>query len=250
MPSVSFVVPCYNEASRLKGSAFLSFAEAHPEIDLWMVNDGSIDATWTVIQNLEIESRGRIKALNYPENSGKAEVIRKAILHISLEHTPDYIGFIDADLSAPLQEILVLTSQIEQQQYKIVAGARIKMVGRNIVRKASRHYFGRIFATYQDYLLQLGNYDTQCGLKLFQTDFVKKIFADPFSSSWFFDIELFLRAKKILGREGYAQMIAEVPLNEWMEVGGSKLKMTDFLKAPFEVLKIYWRYRTELKKLQ
>ncbi|GAA4452850.1 glycosyltransferase [Rurimicrobium arvi] len=243
MPSVSFVVPCYNEVARLQRSAFLDFAAAHPEIDLWMVNDGSKDGTWELLQELERQSSRKIRALNFPVNSGKAEVIRKAILHIAETEHPAYIGFIDADLSAPLEEILILMNQLAGHPYKIVAGARIKMVGRKIVRKASRHYFGRIFATYQDYLLQLGNYDTQCGLKVFQTDFAKSIFADPFSSSWFFDIELFLRAKRMLGDSGYEEMVAEVPLNEWQEIGGSKLKMSDFIKAPFEVLKIYRRYK-------
>ncbi|MBL7710829.1 MAG: hypothetical protein JNL13_00115, partial [Chitinophagaceae bacterium] len=126
---------------------------------------------------------------------------------------------------------------------KIVAGARVKLVGRTVVRNPVRHYLGRLFATYQDTLLQLGNYDTQCGLKIFESAIAGLLFSEPLSSNWFFDIELFVRARKILGAAEYNLEVAEVPLQEWKEVKGSKLKLTDFIKAPLQVYKIYKRYK-------
>ena len=61
----------------------------------------------------------------------------------------------------------------------------------------------------------------------------------------FFDIELFLRAKKMIGADAYSKMVMEIPLNSWSEIKGSKLKMWDFIKAPFEVLKIYAKYKNK-----
>ena len=81
-------------------------------------------------------------------------------------------------------------------------------------------------------------------MKIFEQQFAAQLFAQAFVSNWFFDIELFLRARNILGQEQYALKIAEEPLQEWREVGGSKLKLSDFIKAPFEVLKIYSKYKS------
>jgi hypothetical protein len=33
--------------------------------------------------------------------------------------------------------------------------------------------------------------------------------------------------------------VKEIPLEKWEEIGNSKIKVTDFFKIPFELLKIY-----------
>jgi glycosyltransferase involved in cell wall biosynthesis len=243
----ALIIPCYNEEQRLRGDLVAAFAEKHPQIDIWLVNDGSKDNTLAMLQALASKNE-RVSVLDIQPNGGKAAAIRQAVLHIgSTGVNYDSIGFIDADFSAPLEEFLLLADVYEQKRYLIAAGARVKILGRNVRRSMLRHYFGRVFASFSVTLLRLPNYDTQCGLKLFERQFALQLFEQPLFSKWFFDIELFVRAKILLGDKAYEEKVVEVPLNCWMEVGGSKLKMTDFLKAPFEVLKIYWRYRTELK---
>ncbi|HTN16295.1 MAG TPA: glycosyltransferase [Chitinophagaceae bacterium] len=239
----AIIVPCYNEFRRLEASKFHEFALQHPEFHIWFVNDGSKDETLSLLQQTAAVYPDRIKVYDLPKNGGKAEAIRQGVLFIGQMNQYKYLAFLDADLSAPLAEILPLSDLIIAHNLDLVAGARVKLVGRSVHRSAARHYFGRVFATYQDSLLQLGNYDTQCGLKVFEQKFALQLFEHPFTSSWFFDIELFVRARNILGRESYPLRIAEVPLNEWKEVKGSKLKLTDFAKAPFEVLKIYFKYK-------
>lgn len=240
---LAIIVPCYNEALRLQESEFLNYAQANEGFDLWFANDGSTDNTLQLLQSLAQRSSGNIKVFDVNPNSGKAEAIRKATLHLLTMDLYDYIGFIDADLSAPLQEINPLYQVIVEKKLKIVAGARVKLVGKTIYRSSLRHYLGRIFATYYDTLLQLRNYDTQCGLKIFEAKLAGQIFDKTFISNWFFDIELFTRTRTIIGQEAYYKEIEEIPLNEWKEVKGSKLKWTDFLKAPLEVLKIYRQYK-------
>lgn len=239
----SIIIPCYNEYLRLEGNKFYEFAIKNPSYDLLFVNDGSKDDTLALLSDLALKLPLQISVLDLPKNVGKAEAIRQGVLFSSMQKRYKYLGFIDADLSAPLNEIEPLAQIISTKQLLIVAGARIKLVGKVIERSAVRHYFGRVFATYQDTLLQLGNYDTQCGLKIFESEFASHLFAEAFTSSWFFDIELFVRAKKFLGYEKYATQIAEIPLNEWKEIKGSKLKIVDFLKAPYEVLKIFRKYK-------
>ena len=63
----------------------------------------------------------------------------------------------------------------------------------------------------------------------------------PFLSRWIFDVELLARWRQ-LGEHGAAALsecLYERPLDEWTEVSGSRLKATDFLKAPLELWGIY-----------
>ena len=43
------VIPCYNEAARLKRSEFTAFLHGTADMDLCFVNDGSKDKTWEII---------------------------------------------------------------------------------------------------------------------------------------------------------------------------------------------------------
>ena len=38
-------------------------------------------------------------------------------------------------------------------------------------------------------------------------------------------------------------IIKEIPLKQWIEKGDSKISATYFMKIPFELLRIYYRYR-------
>lgn len=239
----ALIVPCYNEEKRLRGQQFLEFVSGVENIDLWFIDDGSRDSTFQIIGQIAGQSPSRVFTERLPVNSGKAEAIRTGCQAALATGRYDYVGYIDADLSAPLPEVVPLNELINEGRYLIVAGCRIKMAGRKIERTLIRHYISRIFATYYSQLLGVHNYDTQCGLKLFAGPFAARLFDSPFVSRWLFDLELFLRAKKLLGEEEYAGKVIESPLYEWQEIGGSKLKWHDFVKAPLEVLRIYFRYR-------
>ena len=69
------------------------------------VNDGSTDGTLRVIEDLASQRPNRISVHHISKNGGKAEAVRKGMLHV-LNHKnltdDDLIAFWDADLvSAP-----------------------------------------------------------------------------------------------------------------------------------------------------
>ena len=242
------VVPCYNEASRLRTDAFATFLESRIShgVQLLFVNDGSRDATLSVLQALRSRFPDRIRLLDKQPNGGKAEAVRHGMLHAITLGGCEITGFWDADLATPLAQIPDLAAVLlGNPQLTMVFGARVRLLGRAIHRHALRHYLGRCFATTASTLLRLPIYDTQCGAKLFRvTPELGEVLSEPFQSRWIFDVELLARymARHRGDPAAVRDRIYEYPLPEWTDVAGSKVSPLDFFKAFGELFEIYKRY--------
>jgi dolichyl-phosphate beta-glucosyltransferase len=240
----AIVVPCYNESARLDTAAFLAYAASHPEIQFVFVNDGSKDDTIGLLRRMQ-EKNPSIEVLDKSPNGGKAEAVRDGMRHGLRMEGIKIVGFWDADLATPLESIADLHHVMETSPgIDIVIGARVKLLGRQIERKAVRHYLGRIFATFASMTLELPIYDTQCGAKLFRvTPTLDSVLEKPFLSRWIFDVELIARLVQVQPRSGklVRDCLYEFPLSHWRDVPGSKLKSGDFIKAIREL----WEIRRE-----
>lgn len=244
--SIIIVVPCYNEASRLPVDVFRDFAAAHRNIAFLFVNDGSTDGTQQVIEQLAAEHPAAFSTLGLKRNGGKAEAVRRGFLE-AFKGGADYIGFWDADLATPLEDIPTFAAMLdERQDIEMVFGSRVNLLGRYVRRKLVRHWLGRIFATAASGVLGLPIYDTQCGAKLFRvSEELKDAFAEPFISKWIFDVEII--ARMIRNRRGsdlppVEKIIYEYPLLIWRDVAGSKIRGSDFITVGMDLGRIYARY--------
>ncbi len=240
------VIPCYNEAARLPIDSFHSFLTQGLPIRLLFVNDGSSDGTLAILQGLQEHHPDSVSVLDKQPNGGKAEAVRAGMLHaIALGNTA-YTGFWDADLATPLASIPDLLAKLTSRPaIQMVFGARVRLLGREIHRRAIRHYLGRVFATVASLMLRLPIYDTQCGAKLFRvTPELQAILAEPFRSRWIFDVELLARfiSRHKTDRAFVHDSIYEFPLPTWSDVAGSKVGSLDFLKASAELVTIYRTY--------
>lgn len=239
------VVPCYNEAARLDQAKFRAFATDCPGVRFLFVNDGSTDDTSDVLRQLSESNPKSFQVHELPENSGKAEAVRLGVLR-AFELKPGYVGFWDADLSTPLSEIDSMLSVFHEcPKIEMVFGSRVKLLGRNVRRKAYRHYLGRIFATVVSWALGLAIYDTQCGAKIFRTnESLEKLFQEPFLSKWIFDVEIIarvIRARREAGLTPVEEIIYELPLTSWHDVEGSKIRLRDYFFVSRDLLRIYFR---------
>lgn len=236
------VVPCYNEAVRLPAKTIETFLRTHPDVTVCLVDDGSADGTRTVLEGLAGVCPDQVVVLGDRARTGKAEAVRQGVL-LGTQSGASLFGYWDADLSTPLSELDLLSNALAASPDRIAAiGSRVKRLGTNITRSLVRHYLGRVFATFASITLRLPVYDSQCGAKLFRRDAAEIAFAEPFVSSWLFDVEVLARLRNHFGAEGALRHILEVPLGEWTHVDGSKLRPRHYVVAPLELLRIARRY--------
>ena len=239
-PSLTLVVPCYNEEERLDSTAFLDWVSACPSRHLAFVDDASTDQTFEIVDRLR-EQHSRISVLSLRHNHGKAGAVRAGMLQ---RHSTDLVGFWDADLSSPLKEADRFVEVLTSRPYlECVAGIRLMRLGSQIERSVVRHLLGRLFTTAASSLLSLPAYDTQCGAKLFRKEVVQPLFAEDFVSPWLFDVELYLRLRRLNHDEDLGRRVVEHPLTEWRAASNSHLRPRHFVKAPFDLYRIYRRYR-------
>lgn len=237
------VVPCYNEEFRLPADRFRQFF-SESEVRVVFVDDGSRDKTLERLESLRKGHQDRVFVLSSPANQGKAEAVRMG-LNFALDQNAEYIGFWDADLATPLDAIPEFMGVLAAEpDLDMVFGSRVKLLGRQVHRKTSRHYLGRVFATVVSTILRLPIYDTQCGAKIFRVrPGTWDLIAEPFCSRWVFDVELIARYIRQAGSpELAAQGIYEYPLKAWKDVGSSKVKPLDFIIALRDIMRIYWKY--------
>ena len=210
---IGIVVPCFNEAHRLRPDAFSEFAR-RGQVRFLFVNDGSTDDTRAVLGALSRDAPAQVAVL---------------------------------DLATPLDAIPAFAAILDgEPRLEMVFGARVLLMGRSIRRSSTRHYAGRLFATAVSLVLGLPIYDTQCGAKLFRaTPAVQALFQAPFRSRWIFDVELvarLVRARRGTRAPSPAEVIHEHPLEQWHDVPGSKVRAVDFARAAVELARIYRAY--------
>ena len=240
------VVPCFNEAKRLPTRELLGFIGSCEHISFILVNDGSTDDTGSVIVRLCNANPRRISAIHLRQNAGKAEAVRSGMIK-ALQSRPAYVGYWDADLSTPLWEIDRLSSFMEKNaNLKAVFGARVQLIGRNVKRKAYRHYIGRFFATLFSQILRFPVYDTQCGAKVFRfDDNLMESLSIPFITRWLFDVELLSRmARQLNEHETPDLFIREEPLLQWKHVNGSNIGLGTALQILTETFRIWKNCRS------
>jgi glycosyltransferase involved in cell wall biosynthesis len=187
-PDTIVVIPCYNERRRLDTTQFAKAVARHEWLAFLFVDDGNTDGTAQLFEPLIARDPLQFQALHLPRNIGKGEAVRQGILK-ALESRLTYVAFWDADLATPLEAIAAFCHQLAAHpQLEMVFGARVKMLGRVIERKAAKHYLGRLFATAVAAVLQLPIYDSQCGAKMFRASpELRWLFQQPFRARWIFE---------------------------------------------------------------
>ena len=102
-PSLSVVIPAYNEAGRIREplASVHAYLRAQPyESEVVVVDDGSEDATFDVVRNATRGWDVPVRAFRYRPNVGKGYAIKFGVARAR----GDRILFTDADLSTPIEQ--------------------------------------------------------------------------------------------------------------------------------------------------
>lgn len=230
------VVPCYNEAERLDGAAFLGALTMLPHVDFLFVDDGSKDRTREMLTALVKIAPERMSVLELDRNVGKAEAVRQG-LRAAIKKGADVTGYWDADLATPLNAIDDMLRVLDRlSSIDVVFGSRRVLMGHAIRRDRSRRFVSKTCNILARAALRMPIGDTQCGAKLFRINSaLSRAVKLPFRAGWLFDVELFSR----LGRAGAQNAdFYEMPLVEWTEIAGSSVSVKAVLRSGLQMLRL------------
>ena len=241
--SLVLLIPAYNEEERI-GPVLRRYAEYFRanyagRFEIVVVLNGCRDNTLGVVEAAAAEFP-EIRALEYVNPIGKGGAL---IEGLKLAPTADLIGYVDADGATPPEAFLDLVRHCKRVDCAI--GSRWLPESQiEQVQSLKRRIFSRVFHMYVELLFGMRIADTQCGAKLFRlTPAIRKIFEKPFISAWIFDVELIARYVQAHGRDAAARAVYELPIMEWHDVPGSKVRAMDFLRALNDLRKIHGAYR-------
>lgn len=236
------IIPCYNEEKRLNQEAFITFISENSDYHLCFVNDGSKDRTLEVLHTMKAKAPRSISIVDVKKNSGKATAVRAGARFLYSKNDIANIGFMDADLSTDFRDFKDLVNTLKKENKLVVFGSRNALGSGNIERNFLRNVFSKFIKQFILMILGLPIRDTQCGAKVFARSIVPVAYDQAFVSKWLFDVEIFLRLKKFLGKENTMRHIVEQPLMRWVHVDDSKLGMRDALEIPGRLAQIWMNY--------
>ena len=238
--ATSIVVPCFNEETRIPIEYWRDLINRSIHVNWLFIDDGSQDKTFEILEDICLGSSA--KTLRLPKNVGKGNAIRQGFLTV-LEENPEIkvIGYLDSDGAFSSQDVVNLVKKAsDPDNFSVksipdaVISSRVSLSGRFIERKKSRHYLGRIIATFLTQKWIDAPYDTQSGFKLFNnSQSFQNSIKKEFSTKWFVDIELLTR----IGISNKGKLVIwEEPLNFWRDVNGSKLGFTSYPRIFVEIV--------------
>lgn len=117
-PLISIIMPCYNESRVIRHSLESLIALNYPNLEIIVVNDGSLDDTLNQAQfKSELSVRTPVLVLSQP-NSGKAQALNQGLLHARGE----LILCVDADSRLNSEALTVAVRHFDDPSVGAVAG--------------------------------------------------------------------------------------------------------------------------------
>ncbi len=166
---ISVVVPLYNEKESLSELAQWIDRVCKAEglsYEIIMVDDGSDDGSWQVVEQLKTQYGETLKAIHFMRNYGKS-----AALYCGFEAAQGEVVFtMDADLQDSPDEIPAMRKMILEEGYDLVSGWKRKRydpIGKRLPSK----FFNWTARTVSGIKLN----DFNCGLKCYRKSVVKSI---------------------------------------------------------------------------
>ena len=167
--NISVVIPLFNEEESLPElCAWIQrvMDENGFSYEIILVDDGSIDHSWCVIEQL---SRGHscIKGIKFQRNYGKSAALNEGFRAAQGE----VVITMDADLQDSPNEIPELRKMIVEEGYDMVSGWKKKRYDSTLTKNIPSKFFNAVTRRMSNISL----HDFNCGLKAYKNKVVKSI---------------------------------------------------------------------------
>ena len=218
MKKISIVIPFFNEEQRLeyffkKLKKFIR-AKTKTSFEFIFVDDGSTDTTKKEILNFIKKNKSKKNKFNLiksNKNYGKGHALKLGVKHAKY----NWILTMDADLSVDLFQILKWVKKYNFEKNYAYFGSRNHP--KSLIKyKYYRRVIGHILRALVFLFIDKEVRDTQCGFKLYNKKYIKKVFKLINEKGFAHDIELMLLLKNNKIR------IKELPI-KWVHMDNSKL---------------------------
>lgn len=230
-PYLSVIVPVYNEAKRLPLTLVdidRHLSEAEYEYEILVVNDGSIDDTVVVVEQMA-KMIPNVQLTGYEHNRGKGAAVR----HGMLEAKGKYRLFMDSDNSTSIDHFENMVPFLREGYDVVICSRDLKESRMEPPQTLIKRILGNAGNLFVQLLLIRGIWDTQCGFKCFSESAAKEIFPLVRVERWGFDIEALALAKKL----GYK--IKQIPVL-WVNDADSRVKPSAYIQTLIDAVKIRW----------
>ena len=207
MPSISLVMPAYNEADNIEPMV----AEATPALEantdsyeIIVVDDGSADETAAVTRRV-METHPHVRLVEHPVNKGFGAAVFSGFTSAE----KDWIFYTDADRQFVLSELERFVPYMDKAD--LIAGYRAPRRDPFL-----RVFYGKGWSALCTLVFGYTVRDVDCGFKLFRHEIIESLAPQIASRGATFSIEWLVRAK----RAGYR--FVELPVSHRPRVAGSQ----------------------------
>ena len=167
--NISIIIPLLNEKESL-----MELINSIDEVmkaysftnEIILIDDGSTDGSWELIQNLSIDKKN-IKGIKFLRNYGKSQALHAGFL----KSQGEVVFTMDADLQDDPKEIPEMYNMITNDNYDLVSGWKKKRFDSLLSKNIPSKIFN--FAARLTSGIKLNDFN--CGLKAFKRDVIKSI---------------------------------------------------------------------------
>jgi glycosyltransferase involved in cell wall biosynthesis len=167
--NISIIIPLLNEKESL-----MELINSIDEVmkaysftnEIILIDDGSTDGSWELIQNLSIDKKN-IKGIKFLRNYGKSQALHAGFL----KSQGEVVFTMDADLQDDPKEIPEMYNMITNDNYDLVSGWKKKRYDSLLSKNIPSKIFN--FAARLTSGIKLNDFN--CGLKAFKRDVIKSI---------------------------------------------------------------------------
>lgn len=168
-PNLSIIIPLLNEEESLE-ELFSRIDRVcktqNLSYEVWFVDDGSTDLSWSIIENMKIQ-HPQIHGIKFSRNYGKSQALHAAFARAN----GDVVITMDADLQDFPEEIPELYSMVKNENFDIVSGWKKKRFD-NVMTK---NIPSKLFNAAARKVSGVSLHDFNCGLKAYRKQVVKSI---------------------------------------------------------------------------